>query len=322
MLPIRHLIPYRWARPLVTVCVLFLVSVAVPAPAQAAEAAPHLSQTCLTCHTGQDSTLATTPHQLPAGAPDGPGARIACTNCHAGDQRHWEGEPQEYAMVNPSRLTPAAEARVCSACHQSAHQQGMRERNAHASNDVNCSGCHSVHRSTHPPLLKAAESGLCLGCHASVAGQFAKPYRHPVNDQVLKCSDCHESMGATARGLERTRSEVCTKCHAEFAGPFPYEHPASQGFTTGEGGCLTCHDPHGSNLPRMLTQPYEPPHFQLCTQCHSVPRHNSNPMHGTRWSGMACANCHTDIHGSYVSRRFLSESLQGQGCINVGCHQL
>jgi hypothetical protein len=43
-------------------------------------------------------------------------------------------------------------------------------------------------------------------------------------------------------------------------------------------------------------------------------------MHGTQWSGVPCNDCHADIHGSYVSRLFLSESLQGQGCFNAGCH--
>ena len=50
---------------------------------------------------------------------------------------------------------------------------------------------------------------------------------------------------------------------------------------------MTCHEPHGSALPKMVKQPYEPPHYQLCSQCHSVPRHNSNPMHGTTFAGRA-----------------------------------
>jgi hypothetical protein len=42
-------------------------------------------------------------------------------------------------------------------------------------------------------------------------------------------------------------------------------------------------------------------------------------MHGTRWAGMACNDCHVDVHGSFTSRLFLSESLRG--CFNSGCHQ-
>ncbi len=61
---------------------------------------------------------------------------------------------------------------------------------------------------------------------------------------------------------------------------------------------------------------------KLCTQCHSVPGHDSNVMHGTLWAGKACNDCHTDIHGSYDNRLFVNESLKSQGCFNAGCHQL
>jgi len=139
---------------------------------------------------------------------------------------------------------------------------------------------------------------------------------------VMKCSECHVTLGETKTELSRNGSNVCMKCHGEFEGPFPHEHLATLDYTTEEGGCIACHEPHGSHLPRMVQQPYEGPHYQLCTQCHSVPGHNSNSMHGTTWAGMACNECHVDIHGSYSNRLFVSESLQGLGCFNAGCHHL
>lgn len=225
-----------------------------------------------------------------------------------------------YRMTIPAAMKATDEARLCSTCHQTAHQQNMLERNPHTRNEVNCSGCHQVHGGTRTALLHKAEPALCYDCHGDVAGQFAKPYRHPVSDGVMRCSECHMSLNQTARTLSMNGVRVCGDCHREFEGPFPFEHPATLDFSTEEGGCLNCHEAHGSHLPRMLKQPYEPPHFQLCTQCHSVPGHNSNPMHGTQWAGKPCNDCHTDIHGSYVSQRFLSESLRSQGCFNAGCH--
>ena len=221
-------------------------------------------------------------------------------------------------MPVPARAGAAAEARICSGCHQTAHQQNMTEKNVHTVNEVNCSACHSVHRSTQAALLKRPESALCTGCHTDVAGQFARPYRHPVSDGIVRCSDCHRTLDQTRKALSRNGTNVCTRCHAEFAGPFPYEHAATLDYGTDEGGCIACHDPHGSALPRMLKQPYEGPHFPLCSQCHSVPGHASNVEHGTRWAGKPCSDCHTDIHGSYGNRLFLSESLRG--CSNAGCH--
>jgi DmsE family decaheme c-type cytochrome len=309
--------PSRGVRPVLIACLLVVASVAACAAAEPSGA--RQSKLCLDCHTGKDSTLVGTPHQLTAG--EGGAVPVDCTDCHGTDTAHWEDDPAAHPMTQPSTLRADAEARLCAGCHQSAHQQDMRERNLHLTNDVSCSSCHSVHRPAHPPLLRKAEPALCIDCHPRMAGEFARPTHHPVNEGVVACSDCHVTHGATtARRLERTPSEVCTRCHAQMQGPFPFEHPATMGFSTEEGGCASCHEPHGSALPRLLKQPYEGPRFPLCAQCHAVPGHLSNPMHGTRWAGVPCADCHTDIHGSYVSRLFLSESLRTQGCFNVGCH--
>lgn len=316
-----HGLSHQSALRFLTVCAVFGLLSSLPGSAAFAQGTPRVSKECLDCHSGRDSTLAATMHALPKDAASGPGARVACTDCHSGDRRHWEEDPKTYPMPNPAGMTAASEARVCATCHQTAHQQNMLEKNPHSANGVNCSGCHSVHGGTHTALLKLAEPQLCFSCHGSVAGQFAKPYRHPVNDGLVKCSECHTTLSETSRPLSKNGTNVCLKCHGEFEGPFPFEHAAGLDFSTEEGGCLNCHEAHGSHLPRMLKQPYEAPHFQLCTQCHAVPRHNLNPMHGTTWSGKPCNDCHTDIHGSYSSHLFLRESLQSEGCFNAGCHK-
>ncbi len=278
----------------------------------------HVSDVCLDCHEGYAAGLDASPHRL---SPGDAAARVACSDCHAGDARHYEDDPEEYPREDPSHLAPMATALVCSQCHMNSHQQNMMEGNVHAANDVSCTGCHQVHGNHSAGLLHSGQTTLCLDCHTDVAAQFAQAYRHPVNDDVVACADCHMTLDVTSVELARHgTNEPCMDCHVEFQGPFPFEHQATVDYSTEEGGCLSCHSPHGSNLPRMLQQPYESPHYQLCSQCHSVPGHNQNTRHGTRWAGMACNECHTDIHGSYVSRHFLTESLQGQGCFASGCH--
>jgi len=287
-----------------------------------AQESPRVSAVCLDCHENRDVSLGTTAHALPSGAKDGAGATIVCTDCHVGDRRHWEDDPDEYPMKSPAKLSAREEAALCASCHQTSHQQNMLERNVHLTSDVNCSACHSVHESKEPVLLRAAESDLCVTCHRGVEGAFAKPYRHPVREGIVACSECHMTLSETRRELSLNGTNVCLKCHAEFEGPFPHEHQATVDYSAEEGGCVSCHEPHGSYLPRMLKQPYEGPHYQLCTQCHAVPpQHNLNVKHGTAWAGLSCSECHTDIHGSYSNRLFLNESLEGQGCFTPACHQ-
>jgi DmsE family decaheme c-type cytochrome len=278
------------------------------------------SAVCLDCHEGQDATLTWTAHAVGLDG-DLSGARVACSDCHGADSRHWEDDPEAYPMTNPSSLNAVAEASLCASCHQTAHQQNMLEKNVHTANDVGCSDCHSVHASDeHTTLLRDKQPSLCYGCHPGVEGQFAQSYRHPVNDGIVECSECHLRLDETSRELSLNGTNVCMDCHAEFQGPFPFEHQATLDYSTEEGGCLTCHAAHGSNNPRMLNQPYEAPRFLVCYQCHVVPRHNFNRQHGTRWMGQACNTCHTDIHGSYSNRFFLSESLEAEGCLKAGCH--
>ena len=289
--------------------------------AEDAEDVPRVSEVCLGCHEGQDATLALSRHRLAAEALDGADALVTCTDCHHGDARHYEDDPEQYPMTNPADVEVPDAGHICSTCHLNSHQQNMMEDNVHARNDVNCSGCHRVHGGKDVGLLKAKEYELCLGCHPSVEGQFAQPYRHPVNDDIVRCSECHLTLDETRTELSLNGSNACLDCHNEFQGPFPFEHQATVDYSTEEGGCVSCHSPHGSAQPRMLNQPYGPPHYQLCTQCHAVPPgHNYNSQHGTRWAGLACNDCHTDIHGSYTSRSLLSESLEGEGCFKAGCH--
>lgn len=278
------------------------------------------SQVCLDCHGGLDTTLARTVHHVGEG-PGGAAPAVFCTDCHSGSSRHWEEDPIANPMTHPAKVGASAEAAICATCHQNAHQQSMLEKNVHAAHDVSCSGCHRVHGTQVMSLLHKPQNELCMDCHARVEGQFARPFHHPVEEGIIQCSECHASIDRTSRTLSfNGTNDVCTSCHGEFAGPFPFEHQATLDHSTEEGGCLTCHDPHGSSLPRMLKQPYEPPHFQLCTQCHSVPRHFSNAFHGTQWAGLACNDCHTDVHGSYDNRLLVNESLRDQGCLVAGCH--
>jgi len=137
----------------------------------------------------------------------------------------------------------------------------------------------------------------------------------------MECSECHlGSEGTPDVGSYRGLNSMCLKCHAEFGGPFPFEHQATVDYGTDHGGCIACHNPHGSVNPALLEQPYEAPHYQTCTQCHSVPLHNYNVNHGDEWAGVSCLECHSDVHGSYTSKNFLSTSLESQGCFAAGCH--
>ncbi|HXS10007.1 MAG TPA: cytochrome c3 family protein [Candidatus Krumholzibacteria bacterium] len=214
-------------------------------------------------------------------------------------------------------------AALCTTCHAHPHTLNMFERDPHQDADLSCLSCHRIHDNKHAGLLVDEQTTLCYSCHPSARADFAKSSRHPVEDGVMNCSDCHMTVNQSKK--QHTGSgpgETCVSCHAMFQGPFPFEHQAAVEYSTDDGGCLNCHLPHGSAHPRLLKRSYESPNFALCMQCHSIPKHMNNQNHGTQWAGVPCNECHVDVHGSYESRHLLDPALESQGCFAVGCHQL
>jgi DmsE family decaheme c-type cytochrome len=248
---------------------------------------------------------------------------VSCTGCHSNiDPAHFD-EPEEHPVSSPEHMRADSVVALCSTCHAHPHSLNMMERDPHETANLSCLACHRIHDNKHLANLIDEETSLCYSCHPSARGDFAMASRHPVEDGVMKCSDCHMTVNQSKK--QHTGSgpgETCVTCHAMFQGPFPFEHQAAVEYSTDDGGCLNCHQPHGSMHPRLLKRSDEAPTFSLCLQCHSVPKHMNNINHGTQWAGVPCNECHVDIHGSYESRHLLDPALESQGCFAVGCHQL
>ena len=286
------------------------------APSAAPENGDDGSQACLDCHDTQAHAMAGTAH-------DPAGKKVSCLGCHAGaaTNAHLE-DPDTYKPLNPGKLPADSLKAACTACHENPHALNLYERDPHDAADVACTSCHQIHDNAHAYQLKNEQKELCFSCHAGVRRDFALTSRHPVLDGVVECMDCHTDVAQSSKQRKPSGAgEMCASCHAEFRGPFPFEHQAAVDYSTEEGGCLNCHAAHGSQFPRLLKQTYESPHFSLCSQCHSVPKHLNNVKHGTQWAGVPCNECHSDIHGSYTNRNLLDSSLESQGCLKAGCHK-
>jgi len=124
----------------------------------------------------------------------------------------------------------------------------------------------------------------------------------------VTCSDCHNPMGGpgdTKDLKEFTVNETCYNCHADKRGPMLWEHQPVR------DNCLNCHNPHGSNQPRLML---EQMNF-LCASCHSAVSNNSGGAFGGAHSipmgpggsvffnsalanQRTCVNCHSQVHGS------------------------
>ena len=223
-----------------------------------------------------------------------------CESCHGPGSEHVAGGGDISKIISFKGLSRQKSDARCLTCHSQNHEQRHFSSSAHASNDVGCLDCHSPHHSKEPEhLLVRAQPDLCYGCHTSTKADFARPYRHRVDEGLIQCSDCHNTHGTTALRQVRTLPSgdaVCYKCHTDKQGPFVFEHVPVK-----TEGCTSCHTPHGSTNPRFLRVSNV---NLLCLQCHTFPSGPQGPAHNQAAKYQACTLCHAAVHGSNASNVF------------------
>lgn len=273
--------------------------VALMSPVQAQESV------CAKCHEGAVNGMKFSRH---AGVNDAGGK--ACQSCHGDATAHLK-DPVKNGMKKAfARNVPAAEKeQVCLSCHDGNRQLAFWESGKHKKNDVACNDCHNVHGKAGKPSVSSyvttsrkLEYESCASCHKNIQAQVNKNSHHPIVEGKVACSDCHNPHGAMSHAMVKNESvnQLCISCHGDKRGPFIWEHAPV------EENCLSCHNSHGSNHNKLLTEKVP----NLCQDCHDAARHPGTPYGGnasfgtqsggnsTRFLARSCVNCHQTIHGS------------------------
>jgi predicted CXXCH cytochrome family protein len=235
---------------------------------------------CFTCHAEMAHALDTAPHIHDP-------ALGACVDCH---DPH--ASAHEYALWDSIEET-------CYACHAGMEQMIASALAPHAavSTADSCANCHDAHVSGRPALLLDREDELCLQCHdvemQATDGRVIPSMQTIIGERAFlhgpvragECSPCHNAHGADHSSLLRARFTsafyapfelgdyaLCFNCH-EREIVLAERTTTLTGFRDGDVNlhyvhvsrdrkgrtCRTCHDLHGSNLPRHLaeTVPFE-----------------------------------------------------------------
>jgi DmsE family decaheme c-type cytochrome len=226
-----------------------------------------------------------------------------CEACHGPGADHMNGGGDKTKIFGFSKDHPAKQiSDRCLKCHTYGEENSNFSRSAHNLKNVSCTDCHSVHKAkVKEYLLVGAQPQLCFTCHLDVKPDFNRPFRHRVNEGLVKCNDCHNQHSAfLARGLRASAAQdaVCFKCHADKAGPFVFEHAPVK-----TEGCVACHTPHGSSNVRLLKRSQV---NLLCLECHtpSAGVGPAGPTHDQSQKYQSCTVCHITIHGSNQSNFF------------------
>lgn len=264
------------------------------------------SETCQACHDDLFKKFETTPHWKTMLDKRGGPAKQGCESCHGPGKDHVESGGDKAKIPLIKQLSSKKVSETCLSCHTYGEEHSNFARTAHASNSVSCIDCHSVHHAKQKQFLlaRASQNDLCYSCHQNVRPEFHKPFRHRVNENLVKCSDCHNQHGGfITRQVRATTSQdnTCFKCHSDKAGPFVFEHAPVK-----TEGCISCHTPHGSSNPRMLKRSQI---NLLCLECHTLSSENAGvqpagPAHNQSQKYQACTVCHVAVHGSHTSKVF------------------
>ena len=173
-----------------------------------------------------------------------------------------------------SLLTASTVNGLCFKCHQ---DDATKRKWVHAPIQApkGCTSCHDAHGGEFKFNFPDAEgNALCLSCHAPLAAKLkaAKvPHKALERYGCIACHDPHAS--DNAKGLIKLVNELCISCHK----------PQADGAHTGighkvEGGpdprrpgqafsCISCHDPHGSDSPKILRAGKTAQ--ESCKSCHA-----------------------------------------------------
>lgn len=262
------------------------------------------SDTCKTCHEDIYKNFETTAHWKTT-LKQHAGEAQGCEACHGPGKAHVEGGGDKSKIFTFAGARPDQVSLRCMSCHEYGEEHANFDRSQHNVNSVSCIACHSPHHAKEAQyLLIQKQPELCYSCHTEIKQDFARPFRHRVDQGLVQCTDCHNQHGGfLTKQLRATaaQDQVCFKCHADKAGPFSFEHEPVK-----TEGCVACHTPHGSTNPRLLKRAQV---NLLCLECHTLTQDSGTPpipsFHNQSQKYSACTLCHPTIHGSNFDRFFM-----------------
>ncbi len=162
----------------------------------------------------------------------------------------------------------------CIDCHPKVVAE---RRNMHAPvRDGQCTICHDPHSSDYAENLRSPVNVVCTACHPDKWRANAW-FPHPAmfGDGCPACHDPHSSDNDFL--LRKPQVDLCTGCHPDQEDGLHVErtadgkpHPLTELVENPPDGrerqCVSCHDPHGTDNPRLWYEAYS--RKSLCVGCH------------------------------------------------------
>jgi predicted CXXCH cytochrome family protein len=185
-----------------------------------------------------------------------PYAEGECDTCHV---------PHASALAD---LLTEPEVDLCGECHDVSQvpPEGGTVHRPIAQGQ--CVVCHQPHASTIASFLKARQRTLCVSCHQEVGENLAANANHEPAADPDGCLTCHAPHTAGHQQLLNLPVPAnCLECHEGESDEFASVH---LGLPATSIDCVSCHEPHASNLAGLLLPLVHQPFAEGdCAVCHN-----------------------------------------------------
>lgn len=261
------------------------------------------SAKCIECH--EDKSKGKAVHSA---------VSLGCTTCH---------EIRVNKDVTRVKLTATTPLNLCLSCHMDKNAAEIKGT-VHKPAVRDCLKCHDPHSSENKfQLLKPAsgdeKSNLCLSCHTIGQNVPEKGSRHLALD--TGCDTCHvtHKNGASPDRefkfhLVKATPSLCLDCHDVKDSNLAKAHQ-NQPFEKTD--CLTCHNPHQSDRPKLMQAFVHTPFGEKqCEICHQ-PAKDGKVVLTQATAKELCVTCHAE-----QAKKIETSKVQHPGALGdcIDCH--
>jgi predicted CXXCH cytochrome family protein len=291
-----------------------------------------VSELCFTCHKS-DLIKKKYAH--------GPAANGECDACHT---PHSSDKP---------KLLSKATNELCFECHTDFQENFATAKHIHKPATENCAGCHNPHSGDSKFMLAKDIPEQCFTCHPNIQETITKAtVKHKALDNERKCLACHSPHEAQhIKQLKDEPMALCLNCHdknfeQQNASKLSdmkdwFDKNSDHHGPIRDRDCSGCHEVHGSNNFRLLSQSYPSEFYtsfsnekyDLCFNCHQPTlvqdaktttltnfRNGDVNMHylhvNKKVKGRTCRACH-ETHASNNARHIRESVPFGQWMLPI-----
>ncbi len=152
----------------------------------------------------------------------------------------------------------------CASCHDM--QEGKEFFHAPVKAG-SCSSCHNVFSKKKNLLRVDNIMDICIMCHSDKRRVVEADINvhPPVKQNCINCHDPHAGEHKFRLKADR-KKDICLGCHTEKKAWIESVSNKHGAINLENGGCIACHDPHGTSRPKMIKADGTK---DLCLKCHN-----------------------------------------------------